>query len=168
MSKYFCRENFLGRPEAIRDLLKELSDEKNSILGDESEKNDFIEVENHEFIESDKGENEELSFDNKDEEETMLEKQTQEDENMKLKYEAKKVEKIPIFFSHVTNILFTSVKFSSLVKTSQSGHLFLNQATQEQHLEILFILFKDQRTQQKNFTLLLNNLIIFLLLKCWK
>ncbi|GBM49045.1 hypothetical protein AVEN_153556-1 [Araneus ventricosus] len=63
--------------------------------GDESEKkDDFIEVENHEFTDSDKDEKEELSFDNKDEEETKIEKQTQEDENMKLK----KLKKIPKFF----------------------------------------------------------------------
>ncbi|KFM78582.1 F-box/WD repeat-containing protein pof1, partial [Stegodyphus mimosarum] len=44
-------------------------------MGDKSEKNDFVEVENHEFTDSNKDESEDLLFDNKVEEETMLEKQ---------------------------------------------------------------------------------------------
>ncbi|GFT13242.1 hypothetical protein TNCV_4077001 [Trichonephila clavipes] len=49
MSKRFREENFRGKPEAIRELLKELSDDTNLITEDKSEKEDFVEVQNHEF-----------------------------------------------------------------------------------------------------------------------
>ncbi|GFS78568.1 hypothetical protein NPIL_604391 [Nephila pilipes] len=76
MSKRFRREKFWGRPEIIRELLKELSDEYSSISADESENEDYVEIQNHEFIYSDKDENDELSFERTDEGKTILEKQT--------------------------------------------------------------------------------------------
>ncbi|GFR03465.1 hypothetical protein TNCT_580321 [Trichonephila clavata] len=50
MSKRFRGENFWGKPEAIRELLKELGDDEEFISEDESENEDFIEVENSEFL----------------------------------------------------------------------------------------------------------------------
>ncbi|GFS87585.1 hypothetical protein NPIL_107071 [Nephila pilipes] len=74
MSKRFRGENFSDRPETIRELLKELSDEENYISEDESENEDCIEIQNHEFTVIDKEENEELSFESTDEGRAILEK----------------------------------------------------------------------------------------------
>ncbi|GFT71585.1 hypothetical protein NPIL_283231 [Nephila pilipes] len=73
MSKRFRGENFWGRPEAIRELLKELSDERNYVSEDESENEDCVEIQNHEFTDSETDENDELSFESTDEEKTILE-----------------------------------------------------------------------------------------------
>ncbi|KAF8793300.1 Tumor suppressor candidate 3 like protein [Argiope bruennichi] len=89
MSKRFRGENFWGRPDAIREVLKELSDEKISTFSDESETEDYIEVENSDFTDSDRDEIENNLLENKVEEATMLEKNTEVD-NMKLKSKSKK------------------------------------------------------------------------------
>ncbi|GFT28920.1 hypothetical protein NPIL_244901 [Nephila pilipes] len=86
--KAFPRRKFLGRPEAIRELLKELNDEENYISEDESQNEDSVEIQNYEFTDSDKDENDELLFESTDEGKSILEKQTQEDENKNLKSEA--------------------------------------------------------------------------------
>ncbi|GFS37192.1 hypothetical protein NPIL_275151, partial [Nephila pilipes] len=56
MSKRFRGENFWDRPEAILELLKELSDEDIYISEDGSENKDCVEIQNHEFTDSDKDE----------------------------------------------------------------------------------------------------------------
>ena len=74
MSKCFHGENFWGRPEAILELLKKFSNEENSIFEDESENEDFVEIQTHKFIDSDRDENNDLSFENNnDEEKTLIE-----------------------------------------------------------------------------------------------
>lgn len=76
MSKHFHGEHFLGKPEAIRELLKELSNEEKFISGEELEDEDFIEVQvrYHELTDSDRDENYELSIDTKDDEKVVQEK----------------------------------------------------------------------------------------------
>ncbi|GFT33234.1 hypothetical protein NPIL_370231 [Nephila pilipes] len=76
MSKRFRVKHFWSRPEAFRELLNALSDEDNYISGDESENKDCVEIQNHGFTDSDKYENDELSFNSTDEGKTILEKQT--------------------------------------------------------------------------------------------
>lgn len=63
MSRRFRGEQFWYRHDAIRDLLKEVNDKVNSILEDNTKKDDFIEVECHEFPHSNGHENEKFSFD---------------------------------------------------------------------------------------------------------
>ncbi|KAF8781656.1 hypothetical protein HNY73_012032 [Argiope bruennichi] len=89
MSKCFRRENFWGKPDAIQEVLKELSDEEISTFSDELETEDYIEVENSDFTDSDRDEIENNLLENKVEEETMLEKNTEVD-NMRLKSKSKK------------------------------------------------------------------------------
>ncbi|GFS31711.1 hypothetical protein NPIL_319921 [Nephila pilipes] len=76
MSKRFRGKHFWTRPETIRELLNALSDEDNYISGDESENKDCVEIQNHEFTDSNKDENDESSFNSTDEGKTILEKQT--------------------------------------------------------------------------------------------
>ncbi|GFT80462.1 piggyBac transposable element-derived protein 4 [Nephila pilipes] len=83
--------------------LKEPSDEENKISEDESENEDFVEIQNDEFADGDKDENDELSFESTDDAKIILEKQTQKDENKNLKSEAKaevsNKSEIPNFFN---------------------------------------------------------------------
>ncbi|GFU07586.1 hypothetical protein NPIL_670781 [Nephila pilipes] len=93
MSKRFRGENFSGRPVVIHELLKELSDEENYISEDESENEDCVEIQNHQFTDSDRDKNDELSFESTDDGKTILEKQTQEVENKNLKSADQKINK---------------------------------------------------------------------------
>ncbi|GFW82560.1 hypothetical protein TNCV_1794531 [Trichonephila clavipes] len=61
MSKRFRAENCWGKPEAISELLKVLSDADNFFSEDKSENEDFIEVQNYEFTNSDREESDGVS-----------------------------------------------------------------------------------------------------------
>ena len=67
MSKRFRGENFWGRPDAIREFLKELSDEENSASENGSKNDDFLERENNENTGSDMKENDNFSVDSNNE-----------------------------------------------------------------------------------------------------
>ena len=62
MSKRFCGESFCGRPDAIRELLKELCDEENSAENG-SENEEFLEMENNVYTDRDMEENDNFSVD---------------------------------------------------------------------------------------------------------
>lgn len=133
MSKRFRGDNFWGRPDAIRKLLKELSDDESSLSGDESE-NDFLEVENLEFTDSDRDGNEDMDSiktDGKSVTKTKLQKQTQAEESTKLEYKSKTVNaNIPNFFASCDKTIIypgkiqltgkDSSKWSSIPKSSNT------------------------------------------------